>query len=80
MDPQLKKAVIPKLKQLWMYLEEPDLKMHVTFKKIIQVLKIINSHATKLYYTGGVSEHSQCKETTAKHVPYLVDMLCVRAT
>ena len=51
-----------------MYLEEPDLKAHATFKKIIQVLKIINTHAAKLHYTRGVSECGQCKGTPTKHV------------
>ena len=67
-DPQIKNVVTPNLGPIGMYLKELDLKTHATFKEIIQVLKIINNHATKQHYTGGFSESGQCKEIPAKHV------------
>ena len=56
----LNKVVCAKLKQVWMTLKNPDLKKYTSFKKLIQVLKILNVQAAKLHFTGGVNECVRC--------------------
>ena len=68
MDPHLMKAILPKVKSMWMYLKTPDLKTHATFKSVIQLLKIVNIQAAKLHYTGGVNECAKCGETPKQAV------------
>ena len=62
-EDDLRKALVPKIKMMWTTLEEPDMKSFPTFKKVIQILKIINVQAAKLHYTGGVNECVICGET-----------------
>ena len=59
-DGDLNKVVCAKLKTVWQTLKDPDMKKHATFKKMIQVLKILNVQAAKLHFTGGVNECVRC--------------------
>ena len=64
----LNKVVCSKLKTVWMTLKDPDLKKHNNFKKLIQVLKILNTSAAKLHFNGGVNECVRCEDVPDRAV------------
>ena len=52
LDSNLTLTVCKKLKTVWMTLKDPDLKKQSSFKKLVQILNIINSQAARVQYTG----------------------------
>ena len=64
----LKVSVCKQLKKVWMTLKEPDLKKHSSFKKLVQVLKIVNVQTGRVQYANGVNECVKCQEVPRQPV------------
>ena len=51
-----------------MTLKNPNFKTHLTFKNVMQVLRIISVQGAKLHFTGGVYECIRCGEIPTRAV------------